>query len=205
MWRQKKTPSPRRLLVVLALVAFMGACSGDGPGETGTTAATSETTSGSSSTSSSSSTTTSTTTSPPTTEGVDAEVEAAYLAAGEAFIAAAAVPDPNDPRLAATHVDPMLEQRRVVLLSLQADGRVIRYPPDSAYRVEVETVEVDGAAARLTFCAVDDGQRVVVDTGEVIASGVAKVEGRAAMRLEDGVWRLAEQEFDTREPEVAEC
>ncbi|HEX7188906.1 MAG TPA: hypothetical protein VF423_11835, partial [Actinomycetes bacterium] len=153
----------------------------------------------------SSTTSTSTTTSPPTTEGVDAEVEAAYLAAGEAFIAAAAVPDANDPRLAATHVDPMLEQRRVVLLSLQADGRVIRYPPDSVYRVEVETVEVDGAVARLTFCAVDDGERVVVGTGEVIASGVAKVEGRAAMRLEDGVWRLAEQEFDTREPEVAEC
>lgn len=204
--RKLRRPSLRQLWIVLAVSALMAACGGDGSVENGETAATSETTSRSSPTSSASSTTTSpSTTSSPTTEGIDSRVEAAYLAAGDAFMAVATVPDPNDPRLAATHIDPMLEQRRLVLLGRQADGRIIRYPPDSQYEVVVETVEVDGAVARLTFCAIDDGERVVVGTGEVVASGIAKVEGRAAMRLQDGVWRLAEQEFDSREPGVAEC
>ncbi len=142
---------------------------------------------------------------PSTTSPIKDDIEAAYIAARDAFVAAAAIPDPNDPRLAATHVDPMLEQRRRVLLGLQGDGRIIRYPPNSRYEVVVEMVEIEGDVARLTFCAIDDGERVVVSTGEVIASGVGKVTGRAALRLQDGVWRLAEQLFDSREPGEASC
>lgn len=132
-------------------------------------------------------------------------MRAAYEAASRAFIEAAAVPDPNYPAVAATHTGPMLEQRRNVLLALKAEGRVIRYPQPTRYQLVVNSVELDDDVARLTFCAVDDGQRVVVGTGEVVAGGVATVTGTAALQRQDGVWKLSEQKFDSRQEEVASC
>lgn len=125
---------------------------------------------------------------------------AAYEVASRAFIEAAAIPDPDFPRLADTHTGPMLEQRRETLLALQADGRVIRYPSPSQYSIEVEvdSVEVDGEVARLVACVVDDGERVEVTTGTVVASDVGTVEWRVAMRLVDGRWRLAERLENSR-------
>lgn len=124
------------------------------------------------------------------------DVEAAYIASSRAFIEAAAIPDPELPALAATHTGPMLEQRRGVLLGLRTDGRVIRYPPNSQYRIEVdrESMEIDGDIARFEICGVDDGQRVIAATGEVIAGGVVSVRARIAMQRVDGVWKLAERQ-----------
>jgi hypothetical protein len=186
-------PIRRLVLAVLLAVLSISACGGDDTASPTTT---------------SSSTTTERDTTTTTTAAADedeAAVRTAYEAASQAFIEAAAIPDPDHAALVATHTGPMLEQRRDTLLGLQADGRVIRYPTPSQYRVEVESVEVERGVARLTFCAVDDGERVVESTGEVVASGVATVRGRAAMRLEGGVWKLAEQDFDSRESGAATC
>jgi hypothetical protein len=92
----------------------------------------------------------------------------------------------------------MLQQTRDLLRSLKADGRVIRYPSNSQYRVVVESARTDGDVSRLQFCAVDDGERVDARTGEVISQGVVTARGQAALRLEAGVWKLAEQKFDSR-------
>ncbi len=132
-------------------------------------------------------------------------MRAAFEAASRAFIDAAAIPDPAFPALAATHTGPMLAQRREVLLALKADGRIIRYPQPSRYQLVVRSVELHGDVARVTFCAVDDGERVVVATGEVIAGGVATVKGTAALQRERGAWQLAEQRFEARQEEVASC
>lgn len=123
----------------------------------------------------------------------EAEVRSAYEAASRAFIDAAAVPDPNFPALAATHTGPMLVQRRNVLLGLKADGRVIRYPQPSVYRIQFESVEIDQDVARLVTCVVDDGERVEVASGTVLSSGTGTVEWKVALRRVDGVWRLAER------------
>lgn len=147
----------------------------------------------------------STTTSTDPEDALKAEVTAAYEAASRAFIDAAAIPDPNFPALVATHVGPMLEQRRGVLAGLQADGRVIRYPPNSQYRIEVTDVEMDGEVARLDVCVVDDGETVVAATGEVIAGGLGTVEARAAMRRIDGTWRLAERAQEGEWEGIAGC
>jgi hypothetical protein len=152
------------------------------------------------STTSTSSTTTSTT-SPPD----DATVRAAYEAASRAFIDAAAIPDPSFPAIAATHTGPMLEQRRDTLRALQLDHRIIRYPQPSQYRIEIESVDIDGDVARLVVCVVDDGERVDKDTGQVIASGVGTIHGTAAMRRVEGTWRLAERREDQRWDGVAGC
>jgi hypothetical protein len=138
---------------------------------------------------------------------LEAEISEAYEVSSRAFIDAAAVPDPNLPALAATHTGPMYEQRRGVLLALQADGRVIRYPENSQYRVEIDedSFEVDGDVARFEICGVDDGERVVVATGEVVAGGVVTVEARVAMQRVDGVWKLAERQQLAEWEGVAGC
>jgi hypothetical protein len=132
----------------------------------------------------------------------------AYRAAEEAAIAASAppVPNPDHPDLLATHTGPMLEQRQDVFGGLRAIGRAIRYPPDSKYREEVESLEFDGEdVAILQVCAVDDGERIVVQTGEVIASGLSTGELTAAMQRVDGVWKLAERRKDREWEGEAGC
>ncbi|MGH9031163.1 MAG: hypothetical protein ACRDZV_03470 [Acidimicrobiia bacterium] len=189
-------PGWRMLALLLIAALALGACSDDD-------------TDGSLNTGESTSTTrrpTTTTTVDPSEAG-RAEVEAAYTASSRAFIDAAAIPDPNFPALAATHTGPMLEQSRNVLRALQADGRIIRYPPNSRYRVEIdgETLQVEGDVARFELCGVDDGERVVVATGEVVAGGVVTVRARVAMQRADGSWRLAERQQLAEWEGVAGC
>ena len=178
--------------LVVALAMAASACSGDSKSSSATTTSRPPTT---------------TSTSGPTTSSSapdDTAVRSAYDAANRAFIDAAAIPDPDLPAIATTHTGPMLDQRHEVLRALKADGRVIRYPPNSQYRIVVESVRTQNDVSRLQFCAVDDGQRVDARTGEVISQGVFTARGEAALRLEDGVWKLAEQKFDSR-TEGASC
>ena len=189
----RRVPAFARFLVVLALVLAGTSCSDD-DGDGGAVASDSTT-----STTARRSTTTS------TTDPAEAEIEAAYVASSRAFIDAAAIPDPSFPAFAATHPGPMFEQRRGVLLGLQADGRVIRYPPNSQYRIEVEEIEVDGDVARIEVCVVDDGETVVASSGEVVAHGLFTVQARAAMRRVDGTWRLAERLEDGEWEGIAGC
>jgi hypothetical protein len=186
-----------RLIVLVALVLLGAAACSDDDGDGGAVASES---------------TTSTTTRPSTTTtttdpaaALETEIEDAYVASSHAFIDAAAIPDPNFPALAATHTGPMYEQRRGVLLALQADGRVVRYPPNSQYRIEVTDIEVDGDVARLEACVVDDGERVVAATGEVVAHGLMTIQARAAMQRVEGVWKLAERVQEAEWEGVAGC
>lgn len=190
----RRTPAFVRLLVLLAVAVLAASCSDDG--NDGAVASDSTTTTVRRST---------TTTTADPTEAAEAEVEAAYVASSRAFIDAAAIPDPNFPALAATHTGPMLEQRREVLLGLQTDGRVIRYPPNSQYRIEVTDVEIDDDVARFVVCVVDDGETVVASSGEVVAHGLFTVQVRAAMRRVDGTWRLAERLEDGEWEGIAGC
>lgn len=195
--RSQRRRAATWFLACLGANPVLAACRGDGSPSAATT-----TTTVTFSLPSSSSSSTSTPTAVPAEE---AEVRSAYEAASRAFIDAAAVPDPNFPALAATHTGPMLVQRRDVLLGLKADGRVIRYPQPSMYLVVVRSVELQGDVAKVAFCAVDDGERVQVATGVILASGVSTVTGTAALQRQDGLWKLAEQKFDSRQQEVASC
>ncbi len=195
----RRVPALARLLVVLSIAALTAAACSDGDGDGGAVA--------SDSTTSTTVRRPSTTSTTDPTDALEAEVVAAYEASSRAFIDAAAIPDPNFAALAATHTGPMFEQRRRVLLALQADGRVIRYPPNSQYRVEADqgSIEVEGDVARFEICGVDDGERVVAATGEVVAGGVVTVEARVAMQRVDGVWKLAERQQLAEWEGVAGC
>ncbi|MGH8982917.1 MAG: hypothetical protein ACRDY6_03450 [Acidimicrobiia bacterium] len=187
-----------RLLLVVALVLAGAVACSDDDGDGGTVA--------SDSTTSTTRRSTTTTTADPS-EALEEEVEAAYVASSRAFIDAAAIPDPSFPALADTHTGPMFEQRRDVLLGLQADERVIRYPPNSQYRIEVdeESIEIEQDVARFEVCGVDDGERVVAASGEVIAGGVVSVHARVAMQRVDGMWKLAERQQIAEWEGVAGC
>jgi hypothetical protein len=189
---------PSELLGVgLVLVALLAGC-GDDAGSDEADGST---------TTSTASTTTSTTADDAETAERHAVIDA-YNAASEAAIAASASPTPNpdDPDLVATHTGPMLEQRRETFLGLRSNGWAIRYPQGSKYRVEVESVEFQSDnVAILEVCVVDDGERFVVETGEVIASGLGTVEWSAAMRLVDGSWKLAERREENRWDGEAGC
>jgi hypothetical protein len=190
----RRAPALARLLVVVAMAVLAASCSDDDGGAVASDSTTTSTVRRS----------TTTTTADPT-EALKEEVEAAYIASSRAFIDAAAIPDPNFPALAATHTGPMLEQRREVLLGLQGDGRIIRYAPNSQYRIDVTDVEIDGDVARLEVCGVDDGETVVVSSGEVVAGGLGTVQARAAMRRIDGTWRLAERVLEAEWEGIAGC
>jgi hypothetical protein len=184
-------------LVVAVVVAGCGGGGGSDEAEGGATSTSAPTTEASS---------------PPTSEDRDAierqAVSNAYLAAEAAARAASAPPTPNPdhPEVIATHTGPMLEQTQELLLGLRANGWAIRYPSDSVYREEVDSVEFDGDdVAVLEVCAVDDGERFVVETGEVVASGVDTVAMTAAMRRVDGVWKLAERREEHRWEGEAGC
>lgn len=136
-----------------------------------------------------------------------AAVEAGYRAAGDAFQAASEIPDPDFPGLLASHTGPMLAQSQIILRERKANGERGQLPPGTALRIEVDQVTIDPtdpAVARLHFCAVDPA-RVVGANGEVIRQGPVTVEGRAAMRLVDGFWRLAEETYDNEWEGVAGC
>jgi hypothetical protein len=180
--------------VVVSLAALMAGC-GDGGAGNGTTATTST------------ANTTSTTTSDPDTAERQAVIDA-YLAAEEAAAAASAAPLPNPehPDLLATHTGPMLDQRQEAVSGLRANGWAIRLPEGSKYREEVESVEFEeNDVAILKVCVVDDGERFDVETGEVIASGLATGAVTAAMRRVDGAWMLAERREDRQWEGEAGC
>lgn len=178
------------VLLLVALPAFGVACSSDDEPEAGSTSTT---------------TAPSTTTSTSPRDGDEVAVRAAYDAANKAFIDAAAIPDPERPDLLATHTGPMLKQTQDVLRALKSEGRAIRYPSPSKYRIEISDVRIEGDVARLRFCGVDDAQRVEIASGRVISAGVISARGRAALRQVDGVWKLAEQDFDSREDGELAC
>jgi hypothetical protein len=131
-------------------------------------------------------------------EAVIAAYEDAVNAASEAL--APPTPDPEHPDLLATHTGPMLEQRQTVASGLVANGWAIRLPEDTKFRVEVEPESVefdpdDPDVAFLTACSVDDGERIVVETGEPVADsgGLFTLEFAVAMQWQ---WQRVRQHGD---------
>ena len=183
----------------LALGLLLASCGDDDAGD-GAGGATSSTTA------TSSATTTATTEDP---EAVERQaVIDAYLAAEDAALAASAPPTPNPelPALLSTHTGLILEERQETILGLRANGWAIRLPEASRFNLDVESVQFEGDnVAILEVCGLDDGERFVVETGEVIASGLVTVELTAAMERVDGVWQLSERREENQWEGQAGC
>ena len=191
-----------RLLVLVLLAALLTvSCSDDNePTAASSTVVTSPTTP-------TTRLSTTTTVAPDPADQVEADVVAAYRAASDAFLEAAAIPDPDFVALAETHLDPMLNQRRGVITELRFENRVIRLPEDSIHRIDPLSFELrEPDVAVIEVCIVDDGERFDATTGALVTDGQPGTSRfEAALTRVDGRWLLTEQLLVEEWQGVAGC
>lgn len=200
---RRPSAGPRRLASLSATAALVvGAC-----GATATDDASSPLGSASPATSAAASPSpTAPSTSAPSTEANrEGEVVDAYMAAREAFSASLVDPDPDDPELAATHVDPMLAEVRRMNAEWRGSGRAGRFPDDSIARAVPMSIEVTGDAATVEICGVDDSIVYETATGTVLDDSVVTVHSSSTLRLVEGTWKLATRTEFARWEGVTEC
>lgn len=129
--------------------------------------------------------------------------------AAETEVLAPPAPDPELAELLETHTGLMLERFQETASGLRRTGVAVRQPEGSVRSIEVESVRfqtVDGQeVAFLETCTVEDSERFVVASGEVLESGVRTASASEAMRKEGGVWKLAERRQNTIEEGVTGC
>lgn len=198
----------RAAAVAVALGVLAGGCGGDdGRSDTGSppssTADRSSASTGSTISPSSTSTTTtstSTTSVPATTSGRSGAPDAAeqevidrYLGYWAARLEAnSGVPDPGHPGLAEFATGAQLEAAVSEAQTNLERGVAYRQREDSAAVQRIEVVSIDGNAAVVQECFVDDGLVVRQDTGEVVDDDITTHNVRADLTREDGgPWRVA--------------
>ncbi len=116
----------------------------------------------------------------------------AYGRAMSAFDQATAdPPNPDSPALLATTIDPVLAEVRNLASSWKGFGQALRYPANSAHRIDALSVEVVGNTATIETCNVDDGVLYEPATGKVLNDKVTTAHDKATMTLVDGSWKLA--------------
>lgn len=129
---------------------------------------------------------------PPTTDPPDnpeAEVESAYLEYRDLVQRLLESPNPDDPELEDFATGENLEFLRSQLGSLETQNRALRF--GSGYSVDVLAVTVDGSAATVRDCTVDDAQTVDASSGEIVSEGVTTELLEAALTEEGGRWLVA--------------
>lgn len=141
------------------------------------------------------STVTGTTDVPVTYASVEDEVAARYVAywdARHAVLSGDALPDPNDPRLAAHAVGNQLAIVTTEVQRYHDEGRRVARPTVPADHQVVTVVSVDGDTAEVQECFVDDGMILDRATGAVLEDGVVTINMLGTMHRVDGAWKLAE-------------
>lgn len=140
-----------------------------------------------------------------------------YEAYWDAFDAARTHPtaDPaaDFPELAELAGGTQLDVSRQSIADLAAAGEATKEPArpaiggtDAATEHRVRVDRIDGAAAELTACVVNDDVRYAVASGQVVDAGVRTVRSTAAMALTgDGTWKLIRSEAVSIDDGVTGC
>lgn len=128
-----------------------------------------------------------------------------FLAARAAFSNSLEHPDPTNPQLTATHVDPMLTEVRNTNAKWQGFGQAGRFPTNSVSRTEPLKVEVNSDTATIETCGVDDSIVYEPATGKVLNDDVTTVQATSTLTLVDGTWKLATRTEIQRWEGVAGC
>jgi hypothetical protein len=197
----------RVLSFCLAAVALAGTagCSGSTTSSVPSSATSTSTARlGTSAASASTAPNTTTGTTPRWTIGQQGVIDA-YLAARSAFTTSLAHPDPDDPALAATHVDPLLSEVRKTNAEWRGFGQAGRFPDNSVSRTDITDVSINGSTATVDTCGVDDSIVYEVASGKVLNSDVVTVQAHATMTAIDGTWKLASRSEVQRWEGVAGC
>jgi len=140
-----------------------------------------------------------------------------YEAYWDAFDAARTHPtdDPaaDFPELAELAAGTQLDVSRQSIADLAAAGEATKEPArpaiggtDAATEHRVRIDRLDGAAAELTACVVNDDVRYVVASNQVVDAGVRTVRSTATMaRTDDGVWKLIRSQAVAIDDGVTGC
>ena len=132
----------------------------------------------------------------PQVEGVDPKmVESVwdgYVAAQRAFDKAAATPNPNDPEIAATYTNAMLDSTTKDLRAFADEGQSVSYPAASLHTARLERLKVLGPQiVQIDVCLRDDAIVAVKASGEIIDDDSVVKFSRDELILEDGHWKSA--------------
>ena len=171
---------------VLAMAALlMAGCGGDdGDDESATSTTVADTTDPPTTTEP-----TTTTTEPRTPEE---EVEEAYWEAERVLDDLLQAPDPDDPRLPETRVDPILGHITANLKDLQEENLAVRFAANEPPPREIISLTVSGETATVTVCQVDNTIAVDVATNEVIDDGVLSALIKVNMLQIGGLWKVSD-------------
>lgn len=114
-------------------------------------------------------------------------------------------PNPDDPLLAQTMVDPMLGQTVKLAGEWRGFGQAAKAPPDSISRITLISAEVNGDQATIEACSVDDGIIYEPATGRVLNDKVTTARDQATLTQVDGTWKLESREQLEKWEGVAGC
>lgn len=171
-------------LMLATAALLLGACGGGGTSSTASTVRAKPTKS--TTTSPATSTTTSTSTDP-----AGASVLAVYRAGWAAYEHALADANPEDPALAATMVDPLLQRVRANLLGYQHDGIVGR----GAVELYPKVASVSSVTATVLDCTFSSSELVYANTGKPVPPVTPPEHDgvRATLTLTGGTWKVSQQ------------
>ena len=114
-------------------------------------------------------------------------------------------PNPDDPLLAQTMVDPMLSQAVKLAGEWRGFGQAGRNPAGSVRRITFISADVDGDQATVETCSVDDGIIYEPATGTVLNDEITTARDRATLTFVEGTWKLASREQLEKWEGVAGC
>lgn len=138
--------------------------------------------------------------------GSEAELIGRYENFWEArFQANQSPPNPEDPALVEFATGEQLVQVMTEARRNRDEGLALRRPDEGVRHSRVNVVRVEGDAATLQECYVDDGIVFRPATGEVVDDAVVTQSVEATMQRVDGVWRLARTSLLQRWEGVAGC
>lgn len=132
-------------------------------------------------------------------------VLAAYQGFWDAILAANDPPDEQHPALRETATGEAFASVFEGAQTNRLARRALRLPPDSVTEHRAEVVAIEGDAATVRDCAIDDGLVVDMDTGDVVNDEVETVLGTAELIREHGQWKVASTHVEQSWEGVAGC
>jgi hypothetical protein len=121
-----------------------------------------------------------------TAPSVEAEVEAAYLAYWEMAERLAQAPDPDDPEIDKRSIGRVRDELVDNLTTMRTQGQRIEFGPSNEH--DVVNVDIDGTAATVSDCVVDEGVQIDEASGERVDFPATPGLLEATMVSSEGGW-----------------
>lgn len=143
--------------------------------------------------------------SPPTGLTDEQAVLTAYQGYWDTWLAANDPPNPDHPDLARFATGAALAKVRESIANHRAVGQVLRLPANSISEHRSRVTELDGGAAVVSDCSIDDGLVVAYGSGVVLNDAVGTWLLRTMLKRSGDTWLVDEIAVDGSWEGVAGC